>query len=160
MGTGTNLPNCNRRNNYWRPCRKLPVVDDCFFYVWTVNTDWPFELTDNTCVLQFLSFCQSMHLHFMSLTLCSIFNSIIWSLVPSGIIRLSCFRILAWAKIWSFYEVMAMAQLRHLEIRIDTTDQLLIQFKLENVLNFVRRNICGWLIWFDKWKSKALPILP
>ena len=36
-----------------------------------------------------------------------------------------------------------MAQLRHLEIGIDANDQLLIQFKLENVLNFVRPNICG-----------------
>ena len=32
MATGVNLPNCNHRNNYWRPCRKLPVADDYFFY--------------------------------------------------------------------------------------------------------------------------------
>ena len=33
---------------------------------------------------------------------------------------------------------LAMSQLRNLEIGIDATDQLLIQCKLENVLNFVR----------------------
>jgi len=39
---------------------------------------------------------------------------------------------------WQHFEVfMIMAQLRNLEIGIDATDQLLIQFKLENILNFV-----------------------
>ena len=36
---------------------------------------------------------------------------------------------------------VSMAQLCHLEIGIDATDQLLIQFKLENVLNIVSWNI-------------------
>ena len=44
---------------------------------------------------------------------------------------------------------LAMAKLRNLEIGIDAIDQLLIQFKLENVLNFVRWNMCGV---DDKWK--------